>query len=226
MIGSLDTGAPASTSRLTHCSTLCRTIKFARPYFRDWTNLAFHKGKTFLAPSRIFRKDTALYFPNLIGRTLLKSINIPCNTTPLLVGKASIVCLFSGQWAENQVQTFIGEKNNPELHNVLAQSNRRAQLVRVNIEDSSTLKWWILQVCRPALRGQVPEVDWDKYFMVKRGITNDMRESIGYLNSKVGYVYLVDSNCRIRWAGCGPAQPDEVKSLANGLVKLLEEQTD
>jgi ATP10 protein. len=44
------------------------------------------------------------------------------------------------------------------------------------------------------------------------------------MNSKVGYVYLVDSHCRIRWAGSGPAEASELETLNNGLAKLLAEK--
>ena len=44
------------------------------------------------------------------------------------------------------------------------------------------------------------------------------------LNSKVGYVYLLDENCRIRWAGSGPAQEEELNALNKGVLKLLEER--
>jgi ATPase complex subunit ATP10 len=50
-----------------------------------------------------------------------------------------------------------------------------------------------------------------------------MRESIGVLNSKVGYTYLVDHQCRIRWAGSGPAEPGEREGLVKGVQRILSE---
>ena len=44
------------------------------------------------------------------------------------------------------------------------------------------------------------------------------------MNSKVGYVYLLDENCRIRWAGSGPAEEHELEALNNGVRKLLQER--
>lgn len=195
----------------------------ARPYFRDWTNLNNHKGKTFLAPPRLFRHDLSLYFPNLFGHTLLKTTSLPRNTTPTLQGKASVVCIFSAGWAENQTRSFTSKEANPALHEVLEAHKGHAQLVRVNIEDKSWLRWWILRMIAPLARNNIYEDNWDKYFMVRRGISEEIRESIGYLNSKVGYVYLVDGDCKIRWAGSGPARPGEVDSLAKGMAKLMDE---
>lgn len=196
----------------------------ARPYFRDWTNLdKDYKGKTFIAPPRLFRHDRSLYFPNLLGHTLLKTTSVPRDTTPTLQGRASVVAVFSAGWAENQTRSFVSEEANPALHRVLAEFKGRAQLVRMNVEDQSRLRWWILKLIAPFIRRDVGQEHWDKYFMVNRGISHNIRESIGYLNSKVGYVYLVDGDCKIRWAGSGPAQGEEVESLAKGMAKLMEE---
>lgn len=50
-----------------------------------------------------------------------------------------------------------------------------------------------------------------------------MREALGVGNSTVGYVYLVDSQYRVRWAGSGRAEEGERKSLVTGLGRLVEE---
>jgi len=48
---------------------------------------------------------------------------------------------------------------------------------------------------------------------------------MGMTNSKVGYVYLVDENLKIRWAGCADATEKEAQSLetcTGVLLKRLE----
>jgi len=50
---------------------------------------------------------------------------------------------------------------------------------------------------------------------------------MGMTNSKVGYVYLVDENLKIRWAGCADATEREAQSLetcTGVLLKRLEEK--
>lgn len=44
---------------------------------------------------------------------------------------------------------------------------------------------------------------------------------MGLGNKIVGYVYLVDKNCKIRWAGTGLAFPEEVESLRTATEVLL-----
>lgn len=36
---------------------------------------------------------------------------------------------------------------------------------------------------------------------------------MGLMNRHVGYVYLVDAACRIRWAGCADPKPEEIEAL-------------
>lgn len=195
----------------------------ARPYFRDWTNLALHKGKSFLAPPRIFKHDKSLYFPNLFGHTLLKDTSLARDTTPVLAGKATVVAIYSSLWARKQVNSFMGKEENPALHEILEKNEGKAQLVHINVEDTSYLKYWFVRMFSGSMRKEVGPGNWDKYFLVRKGISDEIRESIGYLNSKVGYTYLVDGDWRIRWAGSGPAEPDERESLTRGLGRLLDE---
>lgn len=194
----------------------------SRPYFRDWNNLQFHEGKSFIAPPRLFKAELSLFFPNLYGQTLLKTDKEPRDTTPLLTGKASVISIFSSQWAERQAASFVSKEANPALHDVVSRSGDLAQFVNINVEPNSG-KAWLIRMFMGSLRKQFAEKDWDKYFLVRRGITDNIRESIGLLNSKVGYTYVVDHHCRIRWAGSGTAHPLECEGLAKGLERVVEE---
>jgi mitochondrial ATPase complex subunit ATP10 len=49
-----------------------------------------------------------------------------------------------------------------------------------------------------------------------------LREPMGMVNKHIGYIYLVDENCKIRWAGCGFATEDEELSLQNCARVLLK----
>jgi hypothetical protein len=44
---------------------------------------------------------------------------------------------------------------------------------------------------------------------------------MGMTNSRVGYVYLVDEECRIRWAGCADAMKEESEALERCTGVLL-----
>ena len=40
-----------------------------------------------------------------------------------------------------------------------------------------------------------------------------LREPMGIENRHAGYVYFVDGNIKIRWAGCSHASPEEIPTL-------------
>jgi ATPase complex subunit ATP10 len=198
-----------------------RTQKISTPYFREWTNMRHHKGKSFIAPPRLFKSDRALYFPNLYGQTLIKKSG-PRDTTPVLEGKVSVVSVFSSAWAERQAASFVAEKTNPELHQVVRGSGGVAQMAQINIEEN-TMKAMLIRLFMPSLRRRIAGTDWGRYFVVRRGLTDEIRDAIGLLNSKVGYVYLLDRNCRIRWAGSGVCEGDERDGLVRSARRLIEE---
>ncbi|KAI0851414.1 ATP10 protein-domain-containing protein [Daldinia vernicosa] len=196
--------------------------KMSRPYFRDWGNLRFHKGKTFVAPPRPFKGDLSLFFPNLFGRTLLKSDSKPRDTTPALQDKISVVSVFSSVWAENQINSFVSKEANPELETVLQQNEDAVQRVWINYEDNS-MKAWLIKLFMGGIRRRIGEPNWDRYFVVQRGLNDEIRENTGLLNRSVGYVYLLDGECRIRWAGSGPSEDHEREGLVKGVQRLLDE---
>ncbi|KAK8083558.1 hypothetical protein PG996_002339 [Apiospora saccharicola] len=188
--------------------------KFRRPYFRQ----------DLLPAAAPFKGDVSLYFPNLYGRTLLKGKGSPeRDTTPTLVGKTSIISVFSGTWAENQVKSFVGALQNPALAELFEENRDIAQHVNVNVEEDR-LKHMLIRLFLGGIRQQVGEANWSKYFIIKNPLSDEIRENVGLLNGKVGYVYLVDSLCRIRWAGSGEANDEEREGVRRGLQRLLEEE--
>lgn len=45
---------------------------------------------------------------------------------------------------------------------------------------------------------------------------------MGMTNSKVGYVYLIDENLKIRWGGCADATAEEARALEICTSVLLD----
>lgn len=182
-----------------------------------------HEGKSFFANPKLLRPDSALFFPNLCGTTLSSGGKV-IDTTPLLTGRVSVVTIFSSAWAENQTKSFTDAQHNRELRTVLAQNDKigLAQQVDINVEENA-LKAGLVRLFAYRLRKMKEEKDWGRYFLVRRGLTDEMREAMGILNKNVGYVYLVDGACRIRWAGSGVAEGEEGSYLVHGLKRLIEQ---
>ncbi|KAJ9607851.1 Mitochondrial ATPase complex subunit atp10 [Cladophialophora chaetospira] len=207
---------------------------FFRPYFQEWRRMDHHKGKSFVSSPRLFRRDKALYLPNIWGQTLAEEgdgSNGGRDTTPLLLGKVSILSMQANAWAEEMVASFIGEKSNPDLTTLMEQNKGRLQRVDVNIQGD-WMRALIVRFFTRRLRKLIPQERWSRYFMIKlprdirRGLTDETRDAMGMLNSQVGYVYLIDSSCKIRWAGSGYAWEGEVDGLNAAVQRLLQEEKD
>ena len=57
--------------------------------------------------------------------------------------------------------------------------------------------------------------------MLCLGIQEYVREPLGMINSRIGYVYLVDENLKIRWAACADAKKEEEEALIRCAGVLL-----
>lgn len=180
--------------------------------------MQYHSGKTFLSPPRLIRREKALYFPNLRGYTLANPYEIG-DTTSVLLGKVSIVSLFSGKWAADQTRTFLEDNEFERQCGLVAGGG--AQRVDINVEDD-WMKAWIVRMSLGGIKRLRPEEEWGRYFVVRRGFSSNVKQSLGIANGKVGYVYLVDEDCKIRWAACGEAAEGENEGLARGVRKLTE----
>jgi ATPase complex subunit ATP10 len=207
--------------------------QFLRPYFQDLKRVDHHKGKSFVSNERLFRREKALWFPNLWGGTLSKEgdgLDGGRDLVHVLRGKVTVVGIQSGIWAEQQVATFLGGKEgeNPALKGLVEGSGGLLQRVDVNVQGD-WVRSLLVRTFKGRLRRSMPEEQWERYFMVKlardvgRGLTEDVRDAMGFLNSQIGYVYLLDTECRIRWAGSGHAWKGEVEGLNVGIRRLLEE---
>jgi ATPase complex subunit ATP10 len=126
-------------------------------------------------------------------------------------------------WAERQVATFVGKEQNPGLHELLNGSPSIAQQVEINVE-TNWLKALLVRLFMGSTRRRYPTEQHGRYFLVTKGFSGPLQEQIGMMNGMVGYVYLLDEACKIRWAGCGLATPDELTSLNNGIRRLIEQR--
>lgn len=204
---------------------------FFRPYFQDRKYVNYHEGKSFVSNERLFRKDKALYFPNMWGETLSPDGDGPDggrDTTDTLRGKVTVVAFHGPRWAELQVETFLAPDKNPELKEIIKNSNGTAQQVNINIQENIFHQWFV-KMYKGRMRKTLSQDMWNRYFLVKiaqdtrQGLTDEIRDAMGLLNKNVGYVYLLDTDCRIRWAASGNAWTGEVNNLNAGLKRLIEE---
>ncbi|KIV98695.1 uncharacterized protein PV09_09523 [Verruconis gallopava] len=194
--------------------------QLSRPYFRDWSNLKFEKGKLWLGNEKLWRSDMSLWMPNLVGRTL--SGEAYKATTEVLKGKISLLAVFQRDWAQKQAETWFSPNHNAKVANLI--EDGRLNLVQVNVEDAPLARA-VQNMFHWFMRRSMDKRRQENYFFIKQ-VPDSVVEEIGILNSRVGYVYLVDQDCRIRWAGCAEANEREKEALFKGaetLIRRLEQ---
>lgn len=177
--------------------------------------MRYHRGKLWLSSPKLFKAESALYFPNMQGYTLAKTSEM-ANTTSVFSGKISIVSVFSGLWAENQTKTFVDGAVEDAMERAKGEGVQR---VWINIEED-WMKAGLIRLFLGGLKKRLGEEEWGRYFVVRRGVGEQVKQDLGMANGKIGYVYLVDEKCRVRWAGSGDAGEGEVAGLVSGLLKL------
>ena len=148
------------------------------------------------------------------------------DTTDVLRGKVSLVLLYSGQWAYGQVGTFLGSKGKVEgeLARMLGEGIEGVGLQRVDVNfEEQRLRAGLVWLFLGGLKKMRREEEWARYFVVRKGLGDEVRNHIGFVNGRVGYVYLVDWEGKIRWAASGEAVEGEREGLVNGARKLVEQ---
>ncbi|BFZ62362.1 Mitochondrial ATPase complex subunit atp10 [Saitoella coloradoensis] len=194
-------------------------VKFLNSsYWNDFHAMKKHMGKHWIAPRLMFRKDKALYMPNLKGRTLnTSSTKDESTTTAILNHPVTLVSIFSSRSAEEQAATF---SNAFREHFASAAEGERPGMVSINVQENP-LKAALVWAFLPGIRKSVPPEEHDNYFFITTRLPDELRYSIGYLNTYVGYTYLLDSEARIRWAACGDAEEVEKSTMIKAATKLL-----
>jgi ATPase complex subunit ATP10 len=97
-----------------------------------------------------------------------------------------------------------------------------AQMAQINLEEN-WMKAMLVKLFMPGLRKQFEESAWGRYFLIRKGFKQEMKEAMGLLNTKVGYIYVLDGQCRIRWAGSGNSSDGEKEGLVKAVRKLIEQ---
>ncbi|KAK6335622.1 Mitochondrial ATPase complex subunit atp10 [Orbilia brochopaga] len=223
--------------------------EWTKSYFQDFSDMRHQKGKLFLPPPRTFKADKSLYFPNMVGRTLLSPDDI--STTTLFANRVSLTTLSTNVWADRQIDSFLSGLFSPDpskahpfadstllpdeyiateddhLKRVLGEplplQKGTWQRVTINLQENP-LKYLILLASQRNIRRLQPVENHARYLMVRKGVTAEMKESIAMLNERIGFVYIVDAACRIRWAGCADASDEERRGLRSALERMVLEE--
>ncbi|GAA5964036.1 hypothetical protein JCM21900_001253 [Sporobolomyces salmonicolor] len=186
----------------------------SKGYFHDYNELRHQGGKLYASPKTLIREDLALYFPDVEGISL--ATKEKTHTTDLFEGKVSLVVFSSFRSSEEHVNSFV----RPALADM--QGENRFQYIYINLQENP-LKSFLVSMFISTLRKTVPVEQHPTYLLSHQSLEY-LREPLGMPNKHVGYVFLVDWNKKIRWAGCSWATVDEEEALrkcSHVLVKRL-----
>ncbi|KAH7886843.1 ATPase assembly factor ATP10 [Phlebopus sp. FC_14] len=180
-------------------------------YFTDLNATRRHGGKTWIAPNVMIREDKALYFPNISGSRL--DTRQKTHTADICQGRISVISMLSTRMSEVHVKGFVSPTNARYLSNPLYQH------VQINLQEN-LLKSWLVSLFLSSIAKEVP-AQLHPTYLVSNQDMEYVREPLGIVNKHVGYVYLVDEQLKVRWAGCADAKVEEAKALEQCTGVLL-----
>ncbi|KAG2050033.1 hypothetical protein BDR06DRAFT_960726 [Suillus hirtellus] len=180
-------------------------------YFTDLNATRRHGGKTWIAPNVMIREDKALYFPNIVGSSL--DTKSKKHTASMCEGRISVISMLSTRMSEIHVNGFTTPTNERYLSNPLY------QYVQINLQEN-LLKSFLVSLFLSSIAKSVPQELHSTYLVSSQNM-EFVREHLGMVNKHIGYVYLVDDNLKVRWAGCADAKVEETNALEQCTGVLL-----
>lgn len=183
----------------------------SKGYFHDINMTRKHGGKTWIAPKVLIREDKALYLPNISGKSLDEGK--PKNTTIICFGRITVLAMLGTKISQVHAQGFI------EPTHARFSSNPLYQYIQINLQEN-LLKSFLVNLFISSIRSTVPPELQPNYLVSSQNMEY-VREQLGMTNSKVGYVYLIDENLKVRWGGCADAMVEETQALESCTGVLL-----
>ncbi|TDL22825.1 hypothetical protein BD410DRAFT_199975 [Rickenella mellea] len=180
-------------------------------YYSDFHALRKFGGKTWIGPPSLIREQNALYFPDVAGVSL--STREKAHTTDICAGNISVVAMMSTKISEEHVDSFVRPTNDAYL------KDPRYRFVQINLQEN-TLKGFLVSFYLNTLRKTIPPELHSTYLFSTQNMEYE-REPLGMTNKHIGFVYLLDQNLKVRWAGGGLARDEESRSLRTCVHVLL-----
>ena len=106
---------------------------------------------------------------------------------------------------KEHIRSFVKTTNEQFL------SDPNYQFVQINLQENIA-KAFLVSLYRSSLRRSIPKELHSTYILSKQNLEYE-REPLGMNNRHIGFVYLLDQDLRVRWAGGGLATPVESESL-------------
>ncbi|KAI8359127.1 ATPase assembly factor ATP10, partial [Choanephora cucurbitarum] len=173
-----------------------------RSYFADVHEMRQHGGKMYFANTQLVKPEKAGYMPNFEVQTLSRQ---KINTTEKLLGKITLMTFVYAKFGEPHAESFI----KPFLEKY--KGHQEIQLLEVNVQENM-LKQLLLKAFVPSIRKNLAPERKDNYCLILKDISRT-RKFLDMTNQYIGYAFLVDQDCRVRWTAHGEATPEEIGNM-------------
>lgn len=184
------------------------------------------KGKIFTPPVSYFRQVKSLYFPDFIAKTLAGNQRSLYDS---LDNRLSIVKLFSSVAGEQCTRSYFKVENKDyysQDYDTFVEEYPHTQILDVNMPQS-WIKGFVTNLSTGNLRKTLkPALRYENYFILPGHIMSaEIREQLYCDNQCSGYIYIVDSMGKIRWATSGYATPEDLKLMWKVVKGVQREMT-
>ena len=115
---------------------------------------------------------------------------------------------------QEHADSFVRDTNEAFL------SNPHYRFVQINLQENYA-KAILVSLYVNSLRRNIPKELHPTYILSRQNMEY-FREPLGMNNKHIGFVYLLDANLKVRWAGGGLALPSEAESLKRCAKVLLD----
>lgn len=115
---------------------------------------------------------------------------------------------------QEHIDSFVRATNDTYL------ADPRYRFIQINLQEN-VMKAFLVSFYLSSLRSTIPPILHPTYLLSSQNMEY-VREPLGMTNKHIGFVYLVDQNLKVRWAGGGLAREEESKSLFNCVKALLK----
>lgn len=185
------------------------------------------RGKIFRPPISWFKQDKSLFFPDFIAKTLTGKLN---SLYDVLSNKYSIVRLYSTVIGDQCSKSYFkvdGKDYYTTDYKKFTEKFPNFQIIDINM-PSSWIKGFILNLSLSNLRKMISSERYQNYFILPLHILPpEIREQLHCDNQCTGYIYIIDSTGKIRWATSGYSTPEDLQlmwKVVRGLEKEANQQ--
>lgn len=186
---------------------------------QKWLHLGsavYNKGRVFEPDVDLLPASTAMNFPSVDVVTLNKaSLKFPSGYE----SKAKLIAFSVTGSGFN----FVKSWTTPYRDAFASESIDNVVTLEICFVDYVLLRW-VKNILITTLQKEIPTEFHDRTGLAFGGV-RDFAVAVGATNKYTGYVYLLDSQNRIRWRASGGSEPSDMETLLR-CTKLLIQEID